>query len=235
MLKQPYLQQLVQLTTGPQPTGYGFPRGDTQAEALKGVRMIAEKGPEQKGLEDILPELANRFGIIPILMNAAREPHEETQAETCRIVRALAQRQELAHKMVRSVLPLPKTDSRRRAAPGGTHAASQPPASQAGGAAARADVAAAGQLAANGDGGGANKGARAAQPEGIKFLELIASILTHGSPYLQIEACQAVEPFAVEHRVAMAQAKVIGALIALTHSPDHEVRFTAGRVLKQMA
>ena len=96
-------------------------------------------------------------------------------------------------------------------------------------------MAAAGQLAANGDGGGANKGARAAQPEGIKFLELIASILTHGSPYLQIEACQAVEPFAVEHRVAMAQAKVIGALIALTHSPDHEVRFTAGRVLKQMA
>ena len=72
------------------------------------------------------------------------------------------------------------------------------------------------------------------QPETLGFLVILSSLLMSPSARLQIEACLALEPFAAEHKIAMAQAKVIGALIALTQSSDQEVQLTAGRVLKLM-
>ena len=74
-----------------------------------------------------------------------------------------------------------------------------------------------------------------AQPKGTAFLEVVGALLGSSSPRLQIEACLALEPFASAHRVSMCQARVVGALIALTHSSDEEVQDTAGRVLRLLA
>jgi hypothetical protein len=64
---------------------------------------------------------------------------------------------------------------------------------------------------------------------------VLGGLLATPSPRLQMEVCLALEPLAAEHRVAMCQAQVVTALIALTHTPDDELATCAGRVLKLLA
>ena len=73
---------------------------------------------EERAIEDILTILAGTMRIIPILMVAAQLDHEDARAEVCRLVRALAQRPDLAAKMVRSMHrpPPPPPGQQARAA-----------------------------------------------------------------------------------------------------------------------
>jgi hypothetical protein len=59
-------------------------------------------------------------------------------------------------------------------------------------------------------------------------------MLTAPSRQVQIEACQALEPLCANHKVPLCQARVVGALIALTQSTDEEVVVAAARVLHQL-
>ena len=75
-------------------------------------------------------------------------------------------------------------------------------------------------------------------PAAVKkpFLAVIGGLLAEPSARVQHEACLALEPLAADHRVAMCQAQVVGALIALTQVADDDALVTAAsRVLKMLA
>jgi len=65
-------------------------------------------------------------------------------------------------------------------------------------------------------------------PLSLCLSQVLGGLLATPSPRLQMEVCLALEPLAAEHRVAMCQAQVVTALIALTHTPDDEWRRARG-------
>ena len=194
-----YAEQLI-LLAGPMQT-----HGDTQATALRGLRLLADLPPDQQ-VDGILRTLAGTMRIIPILMGAARTSHEDTRVEVCRLVRALARQADVADQMVQSFVPVYNHP------PNNGHS--------------NAIVATGGRI---------NGATEPLKPQKISFLSILGGLLHVPSSRLQMETCLALEPLADRHKLAMCQAKVVTALIALSHSGDRDLMDCAGRVLKLLA
>ena len=215
MLENEYVAQLQLLAVGAVALAGSSQRvliADAQAAALQGLRYLADPASsdawqpglsEEFVLDDVESLLAIRFKLIPILMEAARAPHEATRAEVCRLVAALAKKPSIAMRMVKA-----------SAAPhhhGGT------------------------PLAVRNGGGGEGGEPPLEGPKPLPFLAVIGELLATPSKLLAIEASLAIEPFAADHKLALCQARVVGSLIALSQSPDPEVKMTASHVLKKLA
>ena len=213
-----YVEQLVFLASP------NLNHGDTQATALRGLRLLADLPAEQQ-VDGILRTLSGPMRILPLLTAAALTEHEDTRVEVCRLIRALAREPYIADMMVgiTHVLP-PKATSR----PG----------------AAAADLAGVGgvggKLVATGDGAQQQQQQQLTdlsdgEPTKLSFLSIIGKMLEEPSSRLQVEACLALELLAERHKVAMCQAKVVSQLIAMSHSRDPELMDCAGTVLKLLA
>lgn len=177
-----YIEQLVFLAT------MMLGHGDTQATALRGLRLMAEA----ETLDGIHSMLAGPMNMLPALMNLATVEHEDLRIEVCRLVRTLAKRPEIATSIVQSTLKAPVPQARA-----GASGESPPPPTP--------------------------------------FLALLGAMLLTPSPRLQCEACMALEALAEGHKVEMAQARVVSALIALSHSSSDSIVDAASKVLQLLA
>jgi len=208
MLKQPYVDQLALLAGG---IGQSV---EAQAYGLRGLRLLATATGEY-AIDDIRSKLASHFKLIPLLMSAASVSHEDTRVEVCRLVCVLATQRDIARRIAEAAqAPPPLPPSR---------ASSE-----------RAALAATGTADVMADEAELAEVLQEPQHRPIPFLAVIGMLLATPSARLQIEACLALEPFCVEHKVAMCQAKVVGALISLTQSHDPHVVTAASRVLTSL-
>ena len=182
---------------------------EAQVFAMQGLRLLATAEGEH-AIDSILIKFATTYRIIPLLVAALSAPHEGTRIEVCRLVRALATENEVARMLVAAA----------QAPPPSALAREQPEDRVA-----LTNLADAKELA---------EFTKEPPPKPTPFLAILGSLLTAPSRQVQIEACQALEPLCANHKVQLCQARVVGALIALTQSTDKEVVEAAARVLHQL-
>jgi len=182
---------------------------EAQVFAMQGLRLLATAEGEH-AIDSILIKFATTYRIIPLLVAALSAPNEGTRIEVCRLVRALASESEVARMLVAAA----------QAPPPSAPAREQPEVRVA-----LPNLADAKELA---------EFTKEPPPKPTPFLAILGSLLTAPSRQVQIEACQALEPLCANHKVPLCQARVVGALIALTQSTDEEVVVAAARVLHQL-